>query len=704
MQTNERLHALDAVRAFALLAGIVLHAAMSFMPGLTAFGFPGDVSQSPALQNIFFGIHIFRMTLFFFIAGFFSHLMFHRKGTAGFLADRAKRILVPLLIGWIAFGPLVMGVLYMTLAPKVAAVVGATAAPPQTAFPLSHLWFLYYLLIIYATTLGSRWFIDKLASKYHTLRSRVDALVKAVVHSPSAPLFLATPMALCLYFTPNWMMWTGVPTPDTGLSPQLPAMIAYGSAFVFGWLMHRQSEFLSVWKQRWALHLIGATVLTLASWWLVNQVSNPFDVNVSIKRAYVVCYTLASWNWALGLVGAALRFCSGESKARRYLADASYWMYLAHLPLVFALQMIVLKWNLHWAVKFPMIVTAAVGILLLSYHFLVRNTYIGEILNGRRYTSTRSNAATIKTSAANKTIDNTINAQPVIVELVAVRKCYGKSVALDGVDLQIHAGEILAFLGPNGAGKSTTISCLLGLQDADAGLVNVFGGSPHDIALRRQVGVMLQDIDLAPELRVRELIDLSASYYPSPMSVDEVMQLTNITSIAKRPYAKLSGGQKRLVQFAIALAGRPKLLFLDEPTVGMDLQAREMLWATLRRLVKEGCSIVLTTHYLEEAEALADRVAVLVKGKIVTVGSVNEVRARVACKQVSCITTLTVDAVRSWPNVVAVTRDNQRLLISATDADSVVSMLMKEDPNFRELEISRAGLAEAFTEITQEAA
>jgi len=365
----------------------------------------------------------------------------------------------------------------------------------------------------------------------------------------------------------------------------------------------------------------------------------------------------------------------------------------------------VLKWNLHWAIKFPLIVTVAVGVLLLTYQFLVRNTYIGEILNGRRYSHARPNAATTNISATTtKTVDETSNASLVIAELSGVRKCYGKNVALDGLDLQIRAGEVLAFLGPNGAGKSTAIACLLGLQNADSGLVNVLGGSPHDIAVRRQLGVMLQDVDLAPELRVGELIDLSASYYASPMSVDEVLQLTNITSIAKRPYAKLSGGQKRLVQFAIALAGRPKLLFLDEPTVGMDLSAREMLWATLRRLVKEGCSIVLTTHYLEEAEALADRVAVLVKGKIVTVGSVDEVRARVACKQVSCITTLSVETVKTWPNVVTVTRDNQRLLISASCADSVVSVLMKEDPHFRELEIGRAGLAEAFTAITQEAA
>jgi ABC-2 type transport system ATP-binding protein len=188
------------------------------------------------------------------------------------------------------------------------------------------------------------------------------------------------------------------------------------------------------------------------------------------------------------------------------------------------------------------------------------------------------------------------------------------------------------------------------------------------------------------------------------MPVDEVLRLTSTTAVANRPYAKLSGGQKRLVQFAIALCGRPKLLFLDEPTVGLDLQARQMLWATLRRLVDDGCSIVLTTHYLEEAEALADRGAVVARGKLVALGSVNEVRARVASTQMTFVTPLDAERVSHWPNVVAVRRDGERLHVVATDADDVVRRLSQEDPRFRELTIDRAGLAEAFAEITQEAA
>ena len=230
---------------------------------------------------------------------------------------------------------------------------------------------------------------------------------------------------------------------------------------------------------------------------------------------------------------------------------------------------------------------------------------------------------------------NSINDQNnIIAELSGVYKRYGNTVALDGVDLKVPKGKLLSILGPNGAGKTTAISLLLGLRKPDAGKVTIFNKSPLLLEARRQVGVMMQEVTLAPELRARELIDLTASYYPAPFSVKEVMELTNMTSLAKRPYGKMSGGQKRQVQFAMALVGRPRLLFLDEPTAGMDVQAREMMWSMMRQLVRSGTSIVLTTHYLEEAEALADQVVVLGKGKIVTQGSVDDVRTLVARKQI----------------------------------------------------------------------
>ena len=286
--------------------------------------------------------------------------------------------------------------------------------------------------------------------------------------------------------------------------------------------------------------------------------------------------------------------------------------------------------------------------------------------------------------------------------MAGVYKKYGNAVALDGIDLKVPVGKILAILGPNGAGKTTAISLLLGLKKPNAGKVTLFGKSPLLLEARRQAGVMMQEVTLAPELRAWELIDLTASYYPHPLTVKEVMDLTNTSSLARRPYGKMSGGQKRQVQFAMALVGRPRLLFLDEPTAGMDIQAREMMWSMMRQLVREGTSIVLTTHYLEEAEALADHVVVLAKGRVVVRGSVDEIRTRVARKQIYCLTKLSIDEINNWPGVQGVRKDKQRLNITVIDAEDVVRRLFEEDNDLRELEVSRAGLAEAFTKITQE--
>jgi ABC-2 type transport system ATP-binding protein len=294
--------------------------------------------------------------------------------------------------------------------------------------------------------------------------------------------------------------------------------------------------------------------------------------------------------------------------------------------------------------------------------------------------------------------------QDCLAELSAVSKRFGKVVALDGLDLQVRRGELFALLGPNGAGKTTAISLMLGLQQPDAGTACLFGQSPLLVETRRQVGVMMQEAALAPELRVREQLDLVASYYPNPMTPVAAMEMTHIEALADRPYGKLSGGQKRQVQFATALCGRPKLLFLDEPTVGLDVQAREMMWSTLRRLVNEGSSIILTTHYLEEAEVLADRVAVLAKGRTIASGSVNEMRALVVRKHISCSTCLSIEQVRTWPEVESATRDHHGLHITAGNAESVVRELLAADENLQDLEVRRAGLAEAFTELTQETA
>ena len=291
-----------------------------------------------------------------------------------------------------------------------------------------------------------------------------------------------------------------------------------------------------------------------------------------------------------------------------------------------------------------------------------------------------------------------------LAELSGVSKRFGKLVALDSLDLQVKRGELFAVLGPNGAGKTTAISLLLGLQQPDTGTASLFGQSPLQIEARRNVGVMMQEAALAAELRVHEQIDLVASYYPDPMTPAAAMQMTHTESLAGRPYGKLSGGQKRQVQFAIAICGLPKLLFLDEPTAGLDVQSREMMWTTLRRLVNDGTSIVLTTHYLEEAEALADRVAVLAKGRVIASGSVNEMRALVVRKHVSCSTRVPVEQLRTWAEVETATRDHKGVQITASNAEPVVRRLLAADEDLQDLEVRRAGLAEAFTELTQESA
>ncbi|MBV8158935.1 MAG: ABC transporter ATP-binding protein [Dyella sp.] len=294
--------------------------------------------------------------------------------------------------------------------------------------------------------------------------------------------------------------------------------------------------------------------------------------------------------------------------------------------------------------------------------------------------------------------------QPVatVASLAGAVKRYGALTALDGLDLMLHRGELLALLGPNGAGKSTAINLLLGLVRADAGRVSLFGKDPQDINARRRIGVMLQSAVLPGTLSVAELLRLTMSYYPAPRTLAETAEMAGVSDLLARRYAGLSGGQQRRVQFAMALCGRPELLFLDEPTVGMDIDARRKLWAAIRQLVAEGCAVVLTTHYLEEAEALAQRVVVLAKGRVLSDGSVHALRSRVAHSRIRCVTDLDAAAIAAWPRVTSAIREDGRLEVCTEAAETVVRRLLDADPALSELEVLRAGLAEAFTEITRE--
>jgi ABC-2 type transport system ATP-binding protein len=287
-----------------------------------------------------------------------------------------------------------------------------------------------------------------------------------------------------------------------------------------------------------------------------------------------------------------------------------------------------------------------------------------------------------------------------LASLKGARKHFGKIRALDGLDLDVRRGELLAVLGPNGAGKSTAISLLLGLERPDAGSAELFGLDPQDLEARRRIGIMMQEVALSPVARPRELIAQVASYYPSPYDTEAVIRRLSLESLANRKYQDLSGGQKRQVQFGMAICGRPELLFLDEPTVGLDVEARASLWRVLRELVHEGSSIVLTTHYLEEAEALANRVSVIAQGRQIATGTVDEIRAHVSRKNVFCKTSLCAGAMRAWPEVEQLNEDAGRMHIITHDAEMVLRRLLDADPAVRDIEVRRAGLAEAFTEIT----
>lgn len=291
-----------------------------------------------------------------------------------------------------------------------------------------------------------------------------------------------------------------------------------------------------------------------------------------------------------------------------------------------------------------------------------------------------------------------------LAELTAVRKQYGSHVALDGVDLRLHGGELLALLGPNGAGKTSAIAVLLGLLKEDAGDARIFGGRPGRLDARRKIGLMLQNAGIPDAAKVGELLDLTRSYYPNPRSVADCVALAGLDGLLGRSYGKLSGGQQRRVQFALAICGRPQLLFLDEPTTGLDVDARRRIWSAIRELVAQGCGVLLTTHYLEEAEALADRVVVLHQGHVIATGTVAEIRAHVSQRRLRCVSSLDAGYIAGWPGVRDVSSEAGRLEITVDLAEPILRRLLAEDSAIHDLEVQRAGLADAFIQLTREAA
>jgi ABC-2 type transport system ATP-binding protein len=302
-----------------------------------------------------------------------------------------------------------------------------------------------------------------------------------------------------------------------------------------------------------------------------------------------------------------------------------------------------------------------------------------------------------------ETFESTNNSREhnsVVARLENVTKNYGEVRALDNLDLTLRAGELLALLGPNGAGKTTAVKLMLGLARPNAGRVSVFGGNPLLPESRMRTGAMLQVARVPETLRVREHIDLFSSYYPRPLSSDEVLTLAGLTEVKHRLFGELSGGQRQRVLFALALCGDPDLLFLDEPTVGMDVEARHVLWNQIRKLVSLGKTVLLTTHYLEEADALADRIVVLNRGSVVAEGTPAEIKSETAGRRIRCVSRLSPDLVRQIPGVLDVRQDREGLEIHTAEAEPVLRELLGLDLGLSQIEVTSAGLEEAFLALT----
>jgi ABC-2 type transport system ATP-binding protein len=286
-----------------------------------------------------------------------------------------------------------------------------------------------------------------------------------------------------------------------------------------------------------------------------------------------------------------------------------------------------------------------------------------------------------------------------IATLSGVTKKYGGVTALRDVSLNVRRGELLAILGPNGAGKTTAIRLLLGLATPASGKVSVFGQNPRDLATRRRAGAMLQVAKVPETLKVREHIDLFSSYYPKPLSRKAVLSAAGLEGLESRFFGKLSGGEKQRVLFALAICGDPELLFLDEPTVGLDVSTRLLIWQQVRRFIQEGRTVILTTHYLEEVDALANRVIVLNQGAVVAEGTRAEIKSRTAQRKIRCSTSLPLDQVWTIPQVHDVQAQESRLEILTSQVEPVLRELFSRDPNLSSLDISSSSLEEAFLQI-----
>jgi hypothetical protein len=396
MESTDRLHSLDAVRASALLLGIALHATSPYIAGMNWLA---QETPNEAMAGIWYVVHIFRMSMFFLIAGFFGRRVIERKGTKDFIKDRAKRILVPLVVGWpivmllmglgFVLGALATGIdLWAYGAQRQAEAVERAAAQPAGEGDLwnwAHLWFLYYLVLFYIGALVVR-AVFGVIDRGGGVRRALDTVVRLVMAGPWSPVVLAVPLAAWfLYMGDDWRSWFGI-YPPTDIIPDGTALIGHGFAFGLGWLLHRQSRLLLDLEKSWILYGVVALALTVVCVRIAGLTPQwqPYLEGRALQ-VHAIVYPIAQWCWVFAFVGAAQRYLSGHSPTRRYIADSSYWLYLMHLPVLVPIGVVFQALDLHWTIEYTLTLAATMAVLLVSYHTMVRFTFIGAILNGRRH-------------------------------------------------------------------------------------------------------------------------------------------------------------------------------------------------------------------------------------------------------------------------------------------------------------------------------
>ncbi len=289
-----------------------------------------------------------------------------------------------------------------------------------------------------------------------------------------------------------------------------------------------------------------------------------------------------------------------------------------------------------------------------------------------------------------------------VLELEGVTKSYGPVEALTQFDLTVEAGEIVGVLGPNGAGKTTAISIMLGLRRPTTGSVRVFGEAPESREARGRMGAMLQESGVPATLTVEELIRLFGAYYPYSLPVERVLELARLSDLRSRRASALSGGQRQRLYFALAICGDPDLIFLDEPTTGMDVQSRRGFWNEIRELAGLGKTLLFATHFLEEADALATRIVVIDRGRVVAQGTPAEIKAHAGGKRIRLRGDVDTAEVRGWPGVRSVETAGGYVVIQTSDAEEGLRRLFASGQRIDEVTVEDAELESAFLNLTAE--